>query len=96
MALAVVVASVDHLKTRKGAFRIAFIPPEVLRALNDGLLETVNLNEFMALELPQLARSVAGHVGLDAQANAWSTPSPCSAPSSRCSATATSPARSTT
>ena len=41
-----VVASVDHLKTRKGAFRIALIPPEVLRALNDGLLETVNLNEL--------------------------------------------------
>jgi 3-methyladenine DNA glycosylase AlkC len=56
---------VAHLKGRKGAFRIALIPPEVLRALNDGLLETVNLNEFMALELPQLARSVAGHVGLD-------------------------------
>ncbi|MET3497391.1 DNA alkylation repair protein [Variovorax boronicumulans] len=57
---------VDHLKGRKGAFRIALIPPEVLRALNEGLLETVNLNEFMALELPQLARSVAGHIGLDA------------------------------
>ena len=59
--------SVEHLKGRKGAFRIALIPPEVLVALNDGLLETVNLNEFMALELPRLARSVAGHIGLDAQ-----------------------------
>ena len=58
-------ASVDHLKARKGAFSIALIPPEVLRALNGGLLETVNLNEFLALELPQLARSVAGHIGLD-------------------------------
>ena len=28
--------SVEHLKGRKGAFRIALIPPEVLRALNDG------------------------------------------------------------
>jgi len=65
-AAVAVVPSVDHLKARKGAFRIALIPPEVLRALNDGLLETVNLNEFMALELPQLARSVAGHIGLDA------------------------------
>ncbi|MCY1194267.1 hypothetical protein D9M72_55610 [compost metagenome] len=59
-------ASVAHLKSRKGAFRIALIPPEVLGALNGGLLETVNLNEFLALELPLLARSVAGHVGLDA------------------------------
>lgn len=58
-------ASVEHLRQRKGAFRIALIPPEVLEALNDGLLETVNLNEFMALELPRLARSVAGHLGLD-------------------------------
>jgi hypothetical protein len=58
-------AGVDHLRRRKGAFRIALIPPEVLEALNDGLLETVNLNEFMALELPRLARSVAGHIGLD-------------------------------
>ncbi|WP_418120894.1 hypothetical protein [Variovorax sp. NFACC29] len=56
-----------HLKGRKGAFRIALIPPEVLDALNDGLLETVNLNEFLALELPRLARSVAGHIGLDAE-----------------------------
>ncbi len=56
---------VDHLRQRKGAFRIALIPPEVLEALNGGLLETVNLNEFMALELPLLARSVAMHVGLD-------------------------------
>ncbi|RZL89470.1 MAG: DNA alkylation repair protein [Variovorax sp.] len=58
-------AGVAHLKQRKGAFRIALIPPEVLEALNDGLLETVNLNEFMAIELPRLARNVAGHVGLD-------------------------------
>jgi len=59
------VASVDRLKQRKGAFRIALIPPEVLEALNDGLLETVNLNEFMALELPRLGRSVAAQIGLD-------------------------------
>lgn len=57
--------AVAHLRGRKGAFRIALIPPEVLAALNDGLLATVNLNEFLALELPRLARSVAGHIGLD-------------------------------
>ncbi|GAA4337000.1 HEAT repeat domain-containing protein [Variovorax defluvii] len=62
-----VVAGVEHLRQRKGASRIALIPPEVLEALNDGLLETVNLNEFMALELPRLARSVAAHLGLDPQ-----------------------------
>ena len=65
MDAAAALAPVEHLKARKGAFRIALIPPEVLGALNDGLLETVNLNEFLALELPRLARSVAGHIGLD-------------------------------
>ena len=56
---------VEHLRQRKGAFRIALIPPEVLDGLNGGLLETVNLNEFLALELPLLARSVAQQIGLD-------------------------------
>jgi hypothetical protein len=59
------VGSVDHLRQRKGAYRIALIPPEVLEALNEGLLETVNLNEFMALDLPRLARRVVSHIGLD-------------------------------
>ncbi|AMO22783.1 HEAT repeat domain-containing protein [Ramlibacter solisilvae] len=58
----------QHLLGRKGAARIALIPPEVLQALNDGLLPTVNLNEFLALDLPRLARAVAGHIGVDPQA----------------------------
>jgi len=62
-----VAAPVEHLKGRKGAFRIALIPPEVLEALNEGRLETVNLNEFLALELPRLARNVAGQIGIDAR-----------------------------
>ena len=56
---------VAHLRTRKGAFRIALIPPEVLDALNEGLLDTVNLNEFLALDVARLARAVAAQVGLD-------------------------------
>lgn len=58
-------APVDHLRARKGAFRIALIPPEVLEALSDGRLETVNLNEFLALDTPRLARRVAADIGLD-------------------------------
>lgn len=58
-------AAVEHLLGRKGAARIALIPPEVLEALNEGLLPTVNLNEFLALDLPRLARNVARHIGLD-------------------------------
>jgi 3-methyladenine DNA glycosylase AlkC len=56
---------VRHLLGRRGAARIALIPPDVLEALNDGLVPTVNLNEFLALDLPRLARNVARHVGLD-------------------------------
>ena len=56
---------VEHLRARKGAFRIALIPAEVLDALNDGLLETVNLNEFLALDVARLARAVAAQMGLD-------------------------------
>ncbi|TFZ03694.1 DNA alkylation repair protein [Ramlibacter humi] len=58
---------VQHLLARRGAARIALIPPEVLEALNAGLVPTVNLNEFLALDLPRLASSVAGHIGLDAR-----------------------------
>jgi hypothetical protein len=55
---------VQHLLSRRGAARIALIPPDVLEALSDGLVPTVNLNEFLALDLPRLARNVARHIGL--------------------------------
>ena len=55
---------VQHLLGRKGAARIALIPTEVLEALNDGLVPTVNLNEFLALDLGRLTRNVARHIGL--------------------------------
>lgn len=57
---------VQHLLERKGAARIALIPPEVLDALNAGLVATVNLNEFLALDLPRLTLNVAKHIGLPA------------------------------
>jgi len=55
---------VQHLLGRTGAARIALIPPEVLEALNEGLVPTVNLNEFLALDLPRLTRNVARQIGL--------------------------------
>lgn len=58
-------ADLELLRARKGAFRIALIPPEVLQALNEGLLPTVNLNEFLALDLARLSRAVAQQLGLD-------------------------------
>jgi 3-methyladenine DNA glycosylase AlkC len=55
----------QHLLGRRGAARIALIPPEVLEALNEGQVPTVNLNEFLALDLPRLTRNVARQIGLD-------------------------------
>lgn len=59
---------VVQLLSRKGAARIALIPPEVLEALSEGLLPTVNLNEFLALDLPRLARRVTADIGLTPEA----------------------------
>lgn len=59
---------VQHLLGRTGAPRIALIPPEVLEALNAGLIPTVHLNEFLAVDLRRLAPAVAAQVGLDPQA----------------------------
>jgi len=58
----------SDLLARKGAARIALIPPEVLEALNAGRIPTVNLNEFLALDLPALVRNVARAIGLDPSA----------------------------
>lgn len=54
-----------HLLGRKGAARIALISDEVLHALNTGQVPTANLNEFLAIDLTQLAPAVARDVGLD-------------------------------
>jgi 3-methyladenine DNA glycosylase AlkC len=58
-------ASHAHLLGRKGAARIVLIPPQVLQALNEGQVPTVNLNEFLAVDIGQLARHVANHIGLE-------------------------------
>ena len=58
----------EHLLGRKGAARIALIPQEVLDALHTGRIPTVNLNEFLALDLRLLTRSVAQDVGLAPEA----------------------------
>jgi 3-methyladenine DNA glycosylase AlkC len=56
---------VQHLLARRGAARIALIP---LEALNEGLVPTAKLNEFLALDLARLARRVARDIGLDPRA----------------------------
>lgn len=54
-----------HLLGRKGAARMAAIPDEVLSALHAGAIPTANLNEFLAIDLRQLAPVVAQAIGLD-------------------------------
>jgi 3-methyladenine DNA glycosylase AlkC len=62
------VVDLAALQGRVGAARIALIAPDVLDALNQGLIATVNLNEFLAIDLAQLSRNVAASIGLDPQA----------------------------
>lgn len=50
---------------RKGARRIADIPPETLLALSQGQMATVNLVEFLAVDLTLLLPAVAAGIGLD-------------------------------
>jgi 3-methyladenine DNA glycosylase AlkC len=52
---------------RKGAPRIADIPAQVLQALNAGAVPTVNLVEFLAIDLALLAPAIATQIGLHAQ-----------------------------
>ena len=54
---------------RKGAMRIADIPPDVLRALNEGREETITLVEWLAIDMPTLLRSILPSVGLPEAGN---------------------------
>lgn len=53
--------------SRKGARRMAEIPPEIRQGINNGQLATVNLVEFLAADLSLLAPAVARQIGLDPQ-----------------------------
>ena len=53
---------------RKGSVRRSDIPPDVLKGLNDGTIETVTLVEWLAIDMSTLLRSILPGVGLsDAQ-----------------------------
>ncbi|WP_316822925.1 DNA alkylation repair protein [Pedobacter gandavensis] len=50
--------NIEKLKNRKGALKVQSIPDEVLKALNMGLLESVNLTEWLAVNHMELLRNV--------------------------------------
>ncbi len=54
----------DKPEPRKGARRMAEIPPAVLRDLNSGKAETITLVEWLAIDNEKLVKSVAGETGL--------------------------------
>ena len=49
---------------RKGAVRRSAIPPDVLRALDEGREETMTLVEWLAIDMRALLRSILPDVGL--------------------------------
>ena len=49
---------------RKGSVRRSDIPPDVLKGLNEGTLETVTLAEWLAIDMSTLLRSILPAVGL--------------------------------
>ena len=53
--------------SRRGARRIAEIPPSIRRRLDRGEIETVVLVEWLAIDLPTLLRRTLPEVGLEAQ-----------------------------
>ncbi len=52
------------MEKRKGAQRISDIPPDVLQALNEGRIESVNLVEWLAVDQEQLLEAVLPALGL--------------------------------
>jgi len=49
---------------RKGASRRSDVPPDVLRALTEGRIESITLSEFLAIDLEQLWKNVFPTLGL--------------------------------
>ena len=49
---------------RKGAVRRSDIPPDVMRALNEGREESITLSEWLAIDMPTLLRAILPDVGL--------------------------------
>ncbi len=51
-------------RKRKGSVRMADIPPDVMRALNEGREETITLVEWLAIDMPTLLTAALSDIGL--------------------------------
>jgi 3-methyladenine DNA glycosylase AlkC len=58
---------IDALRSRKGPLRMADIQPPVLKALNEGVIETKTLVEWLAIDIRKLVLSSIDVAGLDEQ-----------------------------
>jgi 3-methyladenine DNA glycosylase AlkC len=55
----------QHILQRKGSTTTAGVPKDVLKLLNEGRLETVNLSEWLVVDQAALARKVLPQFGWD-------------------------------
>ncbi len=60
---------IEKLKERKGAKKLSEIPDEVLKALNQGKIETVNLMEWLAIDIQTLLGNVLVEIGCEQYLN---------------------------
>jgi len=54
---------IEKLKERKGARKLSEIPDEVLKALHQGKIESVNLMEWLAIDIQTLLGNVLVEIG---------------------------------
>ncbi|MEL6306371.1 MAG: DNA alkylation repair protein, partial [Bacteroidota bacterium] len=56
-----------EILNRKGARKVQDVPEEVLKYLNEGALETVNLTEWLAIDHAKLVKAVFPKFGVEEQ-----------------------------
>ncbi len=56
---------IEKIKRRKGAMKRSDIQPEVLDALHHGLVDTITLAEWLAIDMKKLLKNILPNVGLE-------------------------------
>ncbi|KJR43598.1 DNA alkylation repair protein [Candidatus Magnetoovum chiemensis] len=60
--------NLEDIKNRKGASRRADVPKDVLFALNNGIIETKTLTEWLTVDIEELLKNVLPKIGLSHKA----------------------------